>query len=165
MAGGSPLELSGADEAQRRVAPGRIVEAVDVAGQGVARLGPGQEHGAPDEFALQRLEERLDHGIVVAVPLAGHRDQDAVAPELGLVLNRAVLTAAVRMVKQAGLRSSHGEGSSQRAERQFLVQSITDRPAHDTPGVKVHDDRQVQPALPGPHVGDIRAPLLIRPLG
>jgi hypothetical protein len=39
LAGGVPFELGGADEAQRRVAPGRIVEAVDVAGQGLSRLG------------------------------------------------------------------------------------------------------------------------------
>jgi uncharacterized protein DUF1194 len=63
LASGLPFELGGAEEAQRRVAPERIVEAVDVAGQGVARLGPGPEHGAPDQLALQRLEERLDHGV------------------------------------------------------------------------------------------------------
>src|SRR3712207_6157331 len=40
LAGGVPFELGGADEAQRRVAPDRIVEAVDGAGQRVARRGP-----------------------------------------------------------------------------------------------------------------------------
>ena len=80
LAGGALLELGGADEAQRRVAPERIVEAVDVAGQSVARLGPGLEDGAPHQLAFQRLEERLtmelslwsSPSIGSAVPLAGH---------------------------------------------------------------------------------------------
>jgi hypothetical protein len=71
-----------------------VVEAVDVAGQGAMRFSPGLEHGAPDQFGLEGLEERLDHGVVVAVPLARHRDQDAVLAQLGLVLGRAVLAAA-----------------------------------------------------------------------
>jgi hypothetical protein len=53
LADGLPLELSGADEAQRRVAPEWIVEPVDVAGQGLARLGPGLKHGAPHEDASE----------------------------------------------------------------------------------------------------------------
>src|SRR5918993_3150297 len=165
LAGGLPLELGGADEAQRRVAPERIVEAVDVTGQGVVRLGPCLEHGAPHELALQRLEERLDHGIVVAVPFAGHRDQDAVAPQLGLVLDRAILTTAIRMVKQAGCWSSNNEGSSQRGQHQLFVQAIAGGPTHDTPGIKVDDDRQVQPALSRPDVADVGAPLLVGALG
>src|SRR5215207_1645017 len=67
---GGPLELGGADEVQRRVAPDRIVEAIDVTGQGLARLGPCLERRAPDELAFQRLEERLDHRVIIAVPLA-----------------------------------------------------------------------------------------------
>ena len=128
LVGGAPFELGGADEVERRVAPQGIVEAVDVAGQVVSRLGPGQEHGAPHEFALQGLEERLDHRVVVAVPLAGHRDQGAVTPQLGLVLDRAVLATAVRMVGQPSRRTSDREGSSQCGVRQFLVQAVADGP-------------------------------------
>ena len=99
--------------------------------------------------------------LIVAVPLAGHRDQEAVASKLGLIGMGAELATAVRMVKQAGGRSSHREGSSQGAKRQLLVQAVANRPAHDTPGVEVDDDGQIQPALSRPYVGDVRAPLLV----
>ena len=49
------------------MAPNGIVEAVDLAADCGGRLGAGLEDGAPDEFALERLEERLDHGVVEAV--------------------------------------------------------------------------------------------------
>ena len=52
--------------------------------------------GAPDEFGLEGLEERLDHGVVEAVSLARHRDRDAVLSQLSLVLDGAVLAATVR---------------------------------------------------------------------
>src|SRR5215210_75529 len=73
----------------------------------------------------------------------------------------SALTAAVRMVEQAGSRSSHDEGSSQRGERQLLVQPVADCPAHHAPGVEVHNDRQVQPAFSRPDVGEVRTPLLV----
>ena len=54
---------------------------------------------------FQGLEERLDHGVVIAIPLAGHRDQDAVLVELGLIVDRAILAAAGRpSVCQAAIR-------------------------------------------------------------
>jgi hypothetical protein len=56
-----------------------IVEAIDIAADGDCGIVPRLEGGAPDEFGFQRLEERLDHRIVVAVALARHRDPDAVA--------------------------------------------------------------------------------------
>ena len=58
--------------------------------------------GRPDELGFQGLEERLHHGVVVAISLAGHRDQDAVLAELGLIVDRAILTAtdALLIVKQ-----------------------------------------------------------------
>src|SRR3954465_11450343 len=74
-----PFELNGADEVERRMTPDGIIEAIDVTGDGLLGLGAGLEGGAPDEFGLQRLEERLDHRVVVTIPLARHRDQDAVA--------------------------------------------------------------------------------------
>lgn len=93
LTGDLPFELGGADEVERRVALDGIVEAVDVAADGLPGLGLGLEDGAPDQLGLQRLEEGLDHGVVEAVSLPGHRDQDAMPLELGLVVDRAVLAA------------------------------------------------------------------------
>ena len=42
------------------MAPDMVVEAVDVAGNGLLGLGSGLEDGPPDKLGFQRLEERLD---------------------------------------------------------------------------------------------------------
>ena len=90
-----------------------IVEAVDIASDCGGRFGPALEDGAPDEFGLQRLEERLDHGVVEAVSLSRHRNHDAVLPQLSLVIEGAVLAATVRVVNEAGGRTPHGDGPAQ----------------------------------------------------
>lgn len=47
----SPLfELGRAEEVERRMAPDGIVEAVDIAGNGVFGLGARMEDGAPDQL-------------------------------------------------------------------------------------------------------------------
>src|SRR3954451_24255115 len=85
------FELSRAGEVESRMAPDGIVKPVNVAANGLVRLLAGVEDGPPDELGFQGLEERLHHGVIVAIPLAGHRKQDAVLLELGLVIDRAIL--------------------------------------------------------------------------
>src|SRR6202171_6281945 len=75
------------------MAPDGIVEPVDIAANGLVGFLAGVEDGPPDELGFQGLKERLHHGVVVAIPLAGHRDQDAVLAELGLIVDRAILAA------------------------------------------------------------------------
>ena len=73
------------------MAPDGIVEAIDVAADGLVGFLTVVKDGPPDELGFQGLEERLHHGVVIAIPLAGHRDQDAVLLELGLIIDRAIL--------------------------------------------------------------------------
>lgn len=47
------------------MAPDEVVKAVGVAANRVGRFGTVLEDGAPDEFDLQRLEERLDRGVLI----------------------------------------------------------------------------------------------------
>lgn len=63
-----------ADIVERGVAPDRVVEAVDIAGNGLRGLVTGIEDGAPDHLGFDRLEERLDHSVVVAISLFRHGD-------------------------------------------------------------------------------------------
>src|ERR1700757_3281642 len=63
------------------MAPDGIVEPVDVAANGLVGFLASAKDGPPDELGFQGLEERLHHGVVVAITLAGHRDQDAVLPQ------------------------------------------------------------------------------------
>src|SRR3954471_24245129 len=85
------FELSRADEVEGGMAPNGIVEPVDVAANSPVGFVAGIEDGPPDELGFQGLEERFHHGVVVTIPLAGHRDQDAVLVERGLIIDRAIL--------------------------------------------------------------------------
>jgi hypothetical protein len=71
------------------MAPDGIVEAIDIPADSVLGLGSRLEDGAPDEFGFQCFEERLDHGVVIAVAFAGHRDLDAALGEFVLRLDRS----------------------------------------------------------------------------
>ena len=82
------------------MAPDGIVEPVDVAGDSQLGFPAGAEDGAPDKLGFQRFEERLHHGVVIAVPLAGHRDQNATLAEFGLVIDRAILLEFNRSSQQ-----------------------------------------------------------------
>ncbi len=58
------LEPRRACEVERGMAPDGVVEAVDVSADGLCGFGACFEGSAPGEFGFQRLEERLDHGVV-----------------------------------------------------------------------------------------------------
>src|SRR3954447_5247624 len=101
------FELSRAGEIESGMAPDGIVEPVDVAANSPVGLLAGVEDGPPEELGFQGLEEGLDHGVVIAIPLAGHRDQDAVLVELGLIIDRAILAATIGMMDQPCGRTAH----------------------------------------------------------
>ena len=52
--------------------PHGVVEAVDVAGNGLLGILPGLEARAPDELRLEGFEEGLDDGVIIAIALARH---------------------------------------------------------------------------------------------
>ena len=80
--------------------PDGIVEPVNVAANGLGSLLAGVKDGPPYKLGFQRLEERLHHGVVVAVPFCRHRDQDTVLAELGLIIDRTVLLEFNRSSQQ-----------------------------------------------------------------
>ena len=73
------FELGRAEVVERRMAPNGVVEAIDISGNVALGFSAGEEGGSPNQFRFQRLEEDLDHRVVVAIALARHRDLDAVA--------------------------------------------------------------------------------------
>ena len=82
------------------MAPDGIVEPVNVAANGLGSLLAGVKDGPPHKLGFQRLKERLHHGVVVAVPLYRHRDQDTALAELGLIIDRTVLLEFNRSSQQ-----------------------------------------------------------------
>lgn len=47
--------------------------------------------GTPQVLGFDGLEERLDHSVIVAISLSRHGDADAVATQLGLVIQGTIL--------------------------------------------------------------------------
>lgn len=88
------------------MAPDGIVEPVDVAANRPGSFLAGVEDGPPDKLGFEGLEEGFDHRVVVAVSLTGHRDQDAVLAELGLIIDRAILLEFNRSSQQQCARTS-----------------------------------------------------------
>ena len=62
-------------------------------------------------------------------------------------------------------RPTLAERHVERIEHQMTIDTPTHGPANDASRVQIHNDRQVQPTLSGPQVGDVRGPALVRCLG
>jgi hypothetical protein len=67
------------------------------------------------------------------------------------------------MVDQPWCRTAHGQGFAQSGESQLPMQPVACCPADDPTCEQVDDNGEIQPAFAGPHVGDVGAPLLVRP--
>ena len=110
------------------------------------------------ELALERPEEALHTGVVPAVPLPRHAGGDAVSGEQQLVTRGGILAATIRVVQEPGqwvpVRQRHGEGLLS----QLHGQPVAHRPADHEARVQIEDHGQVEPALCGPHVGDVPGP-------
>ncbi|KKC32793.1 hypothetical protein WH91_11905 [Devosia psychrophila] len=65
------------------------------------------------------------------------------------------------MMDQTGRRLAHDERLSESRQSQGAVQAVAGGPADDATREQIQHYRQIQPALPGPDVGDIDPPLLI----
>src|SRR6187200_3164109 len=123
------FELSRACEVEGGMAPEGIVEPIDVAANGQVGFVAGVEDSPPDELGFEGLEERLDHGVVVAIPLAGHRDPDAVLLELGLIVDRASIGCRDRSDASALLPDGAWSGLSRDGKSQPAMQPLAGCPA------------------------------------
>src|SRR5215213_3102783 len=66
------------------------------------------------------------------------------------------------MVDQTLTGPADRQGFAQRLKSQFLVQSLTHRPADHPPREQIEDHGEVEPALTRPDVRDIGVPFLVR---
>lgn len=123
-----------------------IVEPVDVLEDGGFSLSSRRPSLTPDQFPLQRFEERLDGRIVVAISFAAHRWTQAIGLQL-LIIVRSILAAAIRMEKAALWGLAQARRHIQRPDRQILLHPVADRPANDAATMQVEDDSKVEPAF------------------
>ena len=147
------------------MSPDGIIEPVDVSGDGVVSLFPALPGDRPDQFRLDGLEDGLDHPVVVAVPLAAHRDQDAAFSERGPIIDRAVLRTTTGMMDQPRRRFAVYDGAPRSHDCDAALQPVTRRPAGDPPRVGVNGHREIEPTLRRPDAGNVSALFPIRLLG
>ena len=138
--------------------PLAVVEDFDVVEEGAGRLGTALKMGAVDEFFLERAPEALHGGVVVAVASAAHARRDFPGGEMLAVRLAGVLASSVGVVEQPRLGRTLFECHPQRVQRQVRLQVFAHRPADHTPAAQVEHARQIQPALGGGSVGDVRCP-------
>jgi len=127
------FECCRTDVTEARVPPARVIEAFNVLANGRAGLVSGREGNAPDQFRFDGLEHGLDHRVIVAVAAPAHRRDEAVIAQHAPVVFRAILTAAIRVMDQAGRRSTQYDRTPQGVHCQASFHPITQVPADDLP--------------------------------
>lgn len=75
-----------------------------------------------------------------------------------LVIMRAVLAAAIRVMNASLGRLTQRHSHLQCPDCQVALHPVAYRPANDTPGMQIEDDRQVEPAFSGPDIADVARP-------
>src|SRR3954454_21125604 len=104
------------------------------------------------------MEEALDRRIVVAIARAAHAADDAVAVEEVLVLGARIGTAAIAVMHEAGSRAARAHRGSERFHGDRLYGTGRGGPPDDAPRARVKEDREEEPALARPGLGDISEP-------
>ncbi len=138
-----------------------VVEALNVAGHGSVEFDVALVASVMCEFSLERVEEALHVGVVLAVTRPIHAGHDAVGLEVVLVAVGRVLDATVGMEQQPGLGSASRDRALERPQGHLSGAVASERPAHDAPGEQVHHGRQIAPALAQTQVREIPHPDLV----
>jgi hypothetical protein len=120
-----------------------------------------------NQFGLVQAVDRLGQRVVVAVAAAAHRRLDAGLGQALGVSDGHVLRTTVGVMDErtVALWLARIQRLLQRVEHEVGVHRAADAPAHDGPRVHVDHEGHVDEALPGRHIGEVRDPQLIRPLG
>ena len=143
----------------------RVVEPLDVVEHVRAGLFPGPVDLAAGSLRLQGREEALHGRVVPALPAPAHAAGDALGLEQLLELVTGVLAALVRVVHQGAGFAAPPQGHEQGVADHLGLHGVAHGPTHDTPRVQVHDRCGIQQAFCRPDVGEVRCPLLVRPIG
>ena len=81
--------------------------------------------------------------------------------ELGLIIDRAILAAAIRMMDQPCCRTAHRQGFAQSGKSQVAMQPVACAQPTTRRANRSITTARVKPAFAGPDIGDVGAPLLV----
>lgn len=145
------------------VPAGPIVEHLDV----IEDIGTSQitcfVHPFLDAFFLQATKEGLRNGIVPAIAPATHAGIEVVLATEALPVVAAILGTLVGMDQHTSLGPALPDRHQQGIKHDLPGQRWLHRPPDYPTGMEIHHHRQIQPTLPGPDIGDVRDPSLVRP--
>src|SRR5438874_2518964 len=118
-----------------------------------------------DHLGLVKAVDALGQSIVIAVADAAHGGLDARFGQALGVANRHVLHSPVAMVNQAATLDGAAVSQSllQGIQHEARLCRTTHPPADDAPGIGVDNKSDVDEALPGRDVCEVRQPQYIRP--
>src|SRR5881628_3721372 len=153
-----PFEVFRTPIAQRLVQTPAVIEALDVFEDRLTGLGLILELPMPDQFILERTKEALDRGVVVAVALAAHAQDDTPASEQRLVETRRVLVALVAMMQEPRRRAPVPPRHQPRLDDDRGALALTHGPAHHATRIQIQQHGDIQPARPGGDEGEIPRP-------
>ena len=115
-----------------------------------------------DLLFLHAAEEGLGAGMVPAVAVAAQTRLQVIRTAESPPRVAAVLRSLIRM-NHGPARTPSAYGHQNGVEHQIAVNRRTGRPADDLAREELHDDGEIEPALPRPNIGDIRYPGGVRP--
>src|SRR5947207_8074300 len=141
-----------------------IIPALDPTEDRPARFVSRLEVISIQHLAFKGCEDAFGHGVVEAVADAAHRGSYTELCAARAEGDHRVLAAVIGVVDHIA-RSSLYVGHLQRLLHQFTSQPIGHRPPDDQTREHIEHDRQVQKALRRRHIGHIRNPQRVRPIG
>src|SRR5258706_14138275 len=96
-----------------------------------------------DTLDFESAKETFHDGVVVAVGLSAHANGDVVLSQEGLVVMSGILTAAIRMMQQIGLRLALRKCHVQGIVDESSVTAGAHSPTHHTPREEIQYSRQI----------------------
>ena len=138
-----------------------IIKPVNVFANGFDRVSSGLEYGAPDQFRLDRLEDGLDHGIIITISFSAHGWKHLVSFEDLAILITGILAPPVRVLDHPRLWLPNCNGLLQSTNSQILFHPIPRFPADNATRIKIDNDCQIQPPFRSPYITDVDTPFLI----
>ena len=132
-----------------------IVKTVDVFNNRQFGGSAGVPRVPPDKFSFDRFEERLDGCIVIAIAFATHGGFESMLTQSFLIVVRAILGTAIRVMDAASGWFSQGHRHVQCTDRKIAFHTVADSPANDPPRIQVQNHGQIQPALLRPDIASI----------
>jgi len=139
-----------------------VIEDLDVFAYGTLGLRASREIPMVNHLRLQASPEAFHRRIVEAVAFTGHRDAELKLLQEVLVLFCTILAPAIRVVDDSLWRTVLLYRSEQSLPGQLRLHPLSHCVTDDLARKDIFDPGQIQPALAGGDVGQIRDPDLVR---